>query len=382
MNAKDWIFLLLAVLAGGAVVVYILIPAQPGLAPANPSLSLDVLSDAKINEPILVTLTGTHLKEKTIQFHDGEKIQPFSCTSDPCVFSFTLLFSTTGSRTLDARVETLLRVTQTIRVSSSQLVCLDGTVEGACVFNGKPLRCTNASLIPDCDACGCPAGQTCENHACIPAPITFSLLRLEAPAQAYTTASTSIQIGITPTAPVPVNGAYVFFLDEYNEAQSKINETPHTIQLTNASPQTQYAFSIEQTLDSKTRGLGGRWYTHGGTYDASALLAQTTHNTPILVSEDTTPPGAPTNLTFISSGEDNQFRLTWDASPSGDVIAYQIYQQVTANGGFTAYDVLASTPHTQFNVPAPAADTAYVIRALDGAGNESPASNPIVVPAP
>ncbi|KAA9083798.1 malectin domain-containing carbohydrate-binding protein, partial [Microbacterium radiodurans] len=91
---------------------------------------------------------------------------------------------------------------------------------------------------------------------------------------------------------------------------------------------------------------------------------------------DTTPPAAPTDV-VANQGENSRLLLSWDASTSSDVVGYNVYRSTTPGVAVTAANKRNVIPFTGAEyVDIVAADTTYyyVVTAVDGAGNESPAS--------
>jgi glycosidase len=124
-------------------------------------------------------------------------------------------------------------------------------------------------------------------------------------------------------------------------------------------------FTVGNQLDEKVRVV------QGGVQITLAPLSGT-----VLLSEpgaDLTPPAAPQNLRVTEEG-DGLVRLSWQR-PSGGAKAYNIYRSPVSGGGWVKIN---ATPVTSLTF----ADTTvingrtyyYTVRALDAAGNESPAS--------
>lgn len=115
------------------------------------------------------------------------------------------------------------------------------------------------------------------------------------------------------------------------------------------------------------------------TYSSPLTLSRTHGTSCYTGSSDTTPPTAPTNLSATNvTGTTTQ--LTWDASTDDTgVTGYDVYQD---NALVTSVDGTTLSATVDGQTPASTFD--YVVKARDGAGNASAASNQLTVtnPAP
>ncbi|HNQ90137.1 MAG TPA: CARDB domain-containing protein [Verrucomicrobiota bacterium] len=118
-----------------------------------------------------------------------------------------------------------------------------------------------------------------------------------------------------------------------------------------------------------TTGLAeGTWHLRATVSDAAGNQTAAIHQVVL----DSTPPPAPVALTAASA--ELVVRLNWQASTAGDVIGYAVYRSTTAGTGHTllADSVELATYADTSGVPGQ--PHYYVVRAVDRAGNRSPAS--------
>ncbi len=139
------------------------------------------------------------------------------------------------------------------------------------------------------------------------------------------------------------------------------------------------------TTDGQTQTFTDDHVTPGASYDytvvardAAGNVSPSSDSASVVVPEpDTSPPGAPTGLKATWSSSTGS-SLTWDAATDDTgVTGYLVDRDGTTIG---------SPAVTTFNDAAPlsSGSHSYVVRAVDAAGNVSPASSPavVVVPAP
>ncbi len=102
---------------------------------------------------------------------------------------------------------------------------------------------------------------------------------------------------------------------------------------------------------------------------------------------DTTPPPAPENLSLSNDASGHPI-LVWDASPAPDVFGYQVYVYSSVPGGgndfVPADDAVSVNPIFRLPSVIESVESAYRVRAVDGAGNWSAfsATANILIPAP
>jgi len=112
---------------------------------------------------------------------------------------------------------------------------------------------------------------------------------------------------------------------------------------------------------------------------AEPLVESAPSNEACIDVKDIRAPAAPTGLTALP--RDEGVEISWSPSSEPDLMGYRVYR--VRRGG--EYETIAevTVPETVFVDPAPAGRTLrYVVTALDKAGNESPASDPVEVRRP
>ena len=112
---------------------------------------------------------------------------------------------------------------------------------------------------------------------------------------------------------------------------------------------------------------------------AEPLVESAPSNEACIDVKDIKAPAAPTGLTALP--RDDGVEISWSPSSEADLMGYRVYR--VRRGG--EYETIAevTVPETVFLDPAPAGRTLrYVVTALDKAGNESPASDPVEVRRP
>lgn len=376
MNFMDFVYLFLALVAGGVILAFVV---QPGsIIPVTPLSTLMLTTNTSSlasGETVQVHIYATHLAGNTIQFTDGEHAHAFACDSDPCAFDQSFSYSTAGKHVLTARAGSLSSA-QTLIVTNSQRVCIDGTYEGAC-SNVRPQRCTDAALVDDCSACGCPIGQVCVSTHCQAAALELGIDSLVVPSPTYATAPTSISLALTNLSESPASGLVVLVLTSYDSSRNVVKTFPQQVLVDAVAPGMSQSFTLTPTLSESTHFVGIEVYPAEHIELSSRIAAS--ELIPISVRVDTTPPGAPAHLRV--QGDSATRVLAWDDVSAPDVHAYVIYQQSLATGGFTTYQRLGETTHLTYELPSSSSQIAYVVRARDDAGNEGLPSDPVVVPA-
>lgn len=280
---------------------------------------------------------------------------------------------TTGKKTISIQLDSLAEK-RTIDVTTVAKRCIDGTIEGTC--STPPLLCENAQLIPNCTRCGCPQGEECISNTCEKPALTFAISRVDAPETVYSTAAASVNYTIQNTSSFTADGLFLLIAQSYSSSDQLLDERAQQIQLHDVAPGASHTGIVSILFPLNTVRLRLRLYDAPASYPSSALLAEST-STSIRVTADTTPPLPPTQFTFTSSN--GETLLTWTASPSADVQKYIVYQENFSNGGFTTYSVVGETPTAPFSISTNDTALAYVIRAVDGAGNQSEPTSPVVV---
>lgn len=100
-----------------------------------------------------------------------------------------------------------------------------------------------------------------------------------------------------------------------------------------------------------------------------------THSVAPPVTLDTTPPSLPDGLTQVFDPYTSIARLTWNASPSPDVVAYDVYMYQPDPARESSFDKVGETPADapSWTFPTDATPHTYSlrVRARDAAGNTS-----------
>jgi len=94
-----------------------------------------------------------------------------------------------------------------------------------------------------------------------------------------------------------------------------------------------------------------------------------------VISLDTTPPSLPDGLTQVFDPYTSTARLTWNASPSPDVVAYDVYMYQPDPSRESSFDKVGETTadNPSWTLPTSATAQTYSlrVRARDAAGNAS-----------
>ena len=377
MNATEWGTLLLALLVSGGVLYFILTQPIPTYTESGPpTLTIEGLPTAYVGETHLVHVRVTQHEGGDIFVETGEETIRLVCPSPSCEFPLSFTFDQEGTPTIRARTGFLVReIAITVKVSGA--VCLDGTPEGEC--GTPPLRCQDARLLPNCDVCGCQGGEVCSQGSCATLPFDFSLTLGEIPSL-YTTVAHPIPTRVTNEGPFPVNGLFILRAEWFDASLHPLGTQSNQFLLTDMMAGETHTLPIPILFPLEAAYLNIQWFPAGSTYDASTLLAELATLEKITVTEDHSPPAPASGLQY--EREADLLTLKWTASPSGDVIEYRVHRQTLATGGFTSYTYIGSTPELIYSIPDVHEETAFLIIARDGAGNDSTPTEPLVVLAP
>lgn len=376
MSAVEWAMGLVALVVGVGI-LYFIFTQGPTVSTSNgpPTLTVEGLPVAFVGVPHTITVRVTGHAGENILVRIGEETQTFPCPHAECSFSLSHTFTTLGNSLVHAE-SGYLQVDWGVDVQTKTSVCIDGTPEGSC--STPPLRCVNHSLITDCVTCGCPSGESCASNTCVKVPFSFTIT-LGALPPLYTTSVSTIPFTITNTSSFPASGLFVGRVRWYDSTSTLLGETPQQFLVDALSSAATQSFSIPVLLPSNATTLNVEWFPAGDVYDDATLLAQLSPPQKIAVVVDTTPPSPPGALTY--SLQNDSLTLAWGASSSNDVKEYVLYQENAATGGFTTYATLGTTSALTYSIPTPTDDTSFVVKARDGAGNESAPSSPLVVSA-
>ncbi len=363
----------IAILVGGAMIYFFILPSAAPPASANPQLFVEAPASTLPNLPISVTVAASSARGKTIYIQSNEKEQTLLCNMDPCVFSIAFSYSTPGTQTITVRLDSL-STNRTIEVTPVLLRCIDGTPNGAC--GTPPLYCNHTQLVSNCSVCGCDEGKQCISDVCQNPPLSFSIAAFTAPSSLYSTAPATLTYSLQNTSAYSADGLFLLMVASFDSGKKQIQEKAQQVDLSTIASSESFSGNVRALLSSSTHYIRLRLYDQPESYPASTLLAESTL-VPVTVNVDTTPPLPPTSVHV--SGTANTTTLEWTASSSQDVDHYTIYQENFSNGGFTTYSIAGETPTTIFSLPASTGPLAYVVRAVDGAGNTSEPTSPLVV---
>jgi fibronectin type 3 domain-containing protein len=91
-----------------------------------------------------------------------------------------------------------------------------------------------------------------------------------------------------------------------------------------------------------------------------------------VVGLDTTPPPAPTHLTYSHDAQGNAV-LVWDASAAPDVASYDVYVYSPSPDRDSAYLLVSTDANNNYVLPtvSTTTETTYRVRAVDTSGNKS-----------
>ena len=374
MSPGDAATILIALIVTGAIAYFFVLPSlQTNASSASAELFVEAPSTTLPNQSINVTIAAKYAEGKTIQATSDGQAKTFSCATTPCIFSTTFSYAQPGEKTILVQLDSLTE-TRTINVTAVSKRCLDGTVDGTC--SAPPFFCENAQLVSNCTRCGCPSGEECISNTCTKPPLTFSIPLVTIPENVYTTAVAAVNYSIQNTSSFDADGLFLLVAQSYSSSEQLLDERAQQIQLHDLAPGTIHTGTVSILFPLNTTSLRLRLYDNPSSYPSSTLLAESAREN-VRVTTDTTPPLPPTQL--ASSSSSGETLLTWAASPSSDVKKYIIFQENFSNGGFTTYSTAGETTSTQFSISSPSSPLAYVVRAVDGAGNQSEPTSPVVV---
>lgn len=376
MTPLEIVSALIAILVGGAIIYFVILPsATSSAADQPPRLFVEAPATTLPNHPISITIAASSSKGKIITITSDDETRDLSCLEDPCVFNLSYTYTSPGTKLISVKLESL-SAQRSVEVTSVTSRCIDGTPKGEC--STPPLYCDGLKLVSNCAVCGCSNGMQCVSDSCVAPPLTFAIIEFDAPSTAYTTAATTLSYSLQNTSSYPADGLFLLIVSSYDSSQKLIEEKPQQIQLSSLPPTETYSGTIRVLFSANTKTVRLRMYDAPSAYPASTLLAEANPET-ISVVTDTTPPLPPTNLHITGAG--TSALLEWAASLSTDVDHYTVYRENFSNGGFTTYASAGEVSTTFFAIPSSPETLAYVVRAVDGAGNESDPSSPIVVGA-
>ncbi len=376
MTPLEVLSAVIAILVGGAIIYFVILPsASQSTANQPPALFVEVPATTLPNHPIAVTIAASSAKGKTIEVTSDGETRNLSCINDPCVFNLSYSYSTPGTKLISVQLDSL-SAQRSVEVTTVTSRCIDGTPQGACAT--PPLYCDGLQLVSNCELCGCSDGKQCVSDVCVAPPLTFSILSFDVPSTVYTTAAATLSYTLQNTSTYPADKLFLLVVSSYDSSQKLLDEKPQQIQLSNLAPTETFSGTIRAVFSTNTKTVRLRMYDNPTAYPASTLLAESSTET-VSVVTDTTPPLPPTNLHITGTGTSAQ--LEWTASSSSDVDHYAIYRENFSNGGFTTYSNAGEVTNTVFSLPSSPEALAYVVRAVDGAGNESDPSSPVVAGA-
>jgi parallel beta-helix repeat protein len=140
-----------------------------------------------------------------------------------------------------------------------------------------------------------------------------------------------------------------------------------------------------QFADGSTVSLSGITETYEfnntGDFEVTLTVADASGNSDsdtvwINVTENTSPPLTPTNLTVTTPSEKGKLVLTWDANTESDLAGYNIYRSLNPTGSYAKINqnVVTSTSFMDSGL-SDGTTYYYKISAIDSASNESPQSD-------
>ncbi|MBM3281864.1 MAG: hypothetical protein FJY86_00800 [Candidatus Diapherotrites archaeon] len=371
MSIQDVLIGLIAILVCGSVAYFFILPSADYASQGEAKLYMDVLPTAFVKQPTIITITATSASGKMIAVASGEKKETLSCQQDPCYFSLTFTYAAPGTQTITARVDNIL-LEKKIEVTESVSRCLDGTTDGKC--STPPLHCEKSQLVSRCSQCGCPDQKICQNDSCVNPILAFSFISFDPPSTYYTGITRSASYTIQNTSGYEADGLFLLLISSYDATDNLLRESAQQVQLDALQPFETYAGTFDAAFPATAKFVRLKWYDQPDTYPSSTLLGESSRYS-ITVTTDTTPPLPPSQVAITSTG--GNVTLSWNASPSNDVKTYRIYQQNFASGGFTTYSVLTEDNQSPYTFSETPESLAYVIRAVDYAGNESEPTQPV-----
>ncbi len=371
MSLQDVLIGLITILVCGAVIYYFILPSADTATQGDVQLYMDVLPTAFVQQPVIINVAATSAVGKMIAITSGDKQDTLTCQQDPCIFTLTYQYTAPGMQTIVARVDQHV-LEKKIEITESIARCLDGTPEGMCA--SPPYFCEKSKLVSRCSQCDCPSEKVCQNDVCVNPSLAFSFISFEPPSAYYTGIARDAKYTIQNTSGYEASGLFLLTISSYDATDLLLAESAQQVQLDTVAPSNTYAGMFTAAFPANAKFIRLKWYDQPETYPASNLLGESVRY-PIVVTTDTTPPAPPSNVSIISQGGSNT--LSWNKSPSSDVKTYRIYQQNFASGGFTTYSVLAEDNESPYTFDETPESLAYVIRAVDYAGNESEPTPPV-----
>ncbi len=376
MTPMDVFTAVIALLAGGAVIYFFILPSATSPTHTAPQLFVEAPASTLPNLPISITVAASSATGKIIRVVSDEKEQTLTCNTDPCVFSVAFTYATPGTKSIVVQLDNL-SASRSVEVTSVVSRCIDGTPGGSCA--APPLYCDRTQLVSNCTICGCDEGKQCISGTCQLSPLTFSITSFTASPALFSTVPATLNYSLQNTSAYSADGLFLLIVTSFDSGQKQIQEKAQQVEFSSVGASEIVSGNVRVLLSSSTKYIRLRLYDQPGTYPSSTLLAESMF-VPVVVSVDTTPPQAPTSLHVSSAG--NTTTLEWTASSSQDVDHYTVYRENFSNGGFTTYSNAGDTSTTSFVLPSPSQPLAYVVRAVDGAGNTSDPSPPVVVASP
>lgn len=375
MTPLEVLSALLAVLVGGAIIYFVILPSAAPSLEKPPQLFVEVPASTLPNHPVAVTIAASSSSGKIISVISEGESRNLSCVNDPCVFNLSYSYSTPGTKTISVQLGSL-SAQRNVEVTLIVARCIDGTPVGECAV--PPLYCDGLQLVSNCTRCGCSDGKQCISDTCVAPPLTFTITSFDVPSTVYTDAVTTISYTLQNTSTYPADELFLLMVSSYDSLQKLIEEKPLQIQLSSLAPTETFSGTIRAVFQANTKTVRLRMYDSPSTYPSSTLLAESNPET-VSVVTDTIPPLPPTNPHITGTG--TSALLEWTASPSADVDHYAVYRENFSNGGFTTYALAGEVTNTAFSIPSSSEPLAYLVRAVDGAGNESDPSSPVVAGA-
>lgn len=373
MTPQDVFTWLIAILACGAVVYFFILPSAKPSVLASPQLFVDASPTVLPNQPLQLTIAASSAIGKTIMVESEGNTRTLSCTQDPCIFSVSFSYANAGEKTISVTLDTL-RAERKVAVTPIVSRCIDGTPEGEC--STPPFQCENTQLISNCALCGCEEGKACVSDSCVVVPLSFAFISFTSPTNLYTLIPAELQYTIQNTSGYSADGLFLLVVSAYDASEKFIQEDAQQIQLSSLAPSDVFSGTIRAAFPSNTKFILLRLYSNSSTYPSASLLAES-ERVSVSVTTDTTPPLPPTHVNVSSM--DGALILAWDKSPSSDVDHYRVYQQNFSSGAFTTYSIFGETTQLWTTLSSPSSPPlAYVVRSVDGAGNESEPTQPIL----
>lgn len=122
---------------------------------------------------------------------------------------------------------------------------------------------------------------------------------------------------------------------------------------------------------------GQDWcYVVRAVVSSQPLIESDSSNEACLTARDVAPPTVPSGLTLLAQPEGLELR--WSPSPEGDLRLYRVYRAAPTGTPERLAEVPAGTTVFLDRTAAPGTAYRYTITAVDGVGNESPPSAPLL----